>query len=332
MEDNKDININSAIAFYKLSSDNQGRTGMAGAKYQLYQNVVPLTTDISNTGINLFVKDERGTVLELMNGVSAGFSDNKTENKDDGDKTHDINKRPKDDTSDDDDKSNGDEEKQAACTYEIAQPRLIISNTNENQSSMTINGKEIKIKSGQIWMDRQICNYAATPKGRELYCGNWMTLLLDDGFSIVLASIWREKPGEKGVKPLVWQSGTDLGRPPILSEGNVYYPLPDSIKKYYQRNNGGKFLTENNFTVNILNAKEPDQSPHWKSGLSGNTYCTAWKVDINLDGNYERSLYVYALVDKCENGNFWEGATLIYADKQKTKLIGNGWSEQMGYN
>ena len=150
--------------------------------------------------------------------------------------------------------------------------------------------------------------------------------------AIVLANIWSKNAVPRD-KYLVWQSGDKLKRPPILGEGNVYYPLPKTRKEYYQMRGGGTFLTTDDFSINILNAEDPNQSPHWESKLTGNTYCTAWAIDFKNIWNNPRTLYLFAFVDSCEVGtNFWEGAVYIYTDEERKNLCGTGWVEQAGYN
>ena len=220
-------------------------------------------------------------------------------------------------------------------TYDVAQPILKVY----GKSTLTIDGKEIDIKSGEFWMDRQIYDYHLTKTGDlPLYVGTWIHLRLsglngddDNQYSFALVNIWSNTYPVDTDDHYIWQSGTESGYSPILAEGNVFYPIPDKIEKYYQMNNGGKYLDSGDFAINILNTSNPSESPHWTSPTTGNTYTTAWKIDIKVD--YSFTVYMFAMVDQCEFGNtIWEGATLIYSDPEQTELIGYGWAEQMGYN
>ena len=147
--------------------------------------------------------------------------------------------------------------------------------------------------------------------------------------AIALASIWSKAAVTEYP---VWQSGTKLGRPPYLAEGNVYYPLPKTRREYYKMKGGGKFLTSGDFDINILDTKNPDNSPHFTT-KGGVTFGTAWAIDINNVWGIPRTFYLFAFVDGCENGpNGWEGAVYIYTDKGRKHLCGTGWVEQEGYN
>ena len=125
--------------------------------------------------------------------------------------------------------------------------------------------------------------------------------------------------------------------------GNLYFPVGDAPQA-----NGGIGLSRENrcsrsewdFDVNIL---EPgnDESPHWTSKLSGHTYATAWEIEFSgraTAHGLPPKLYVFAVSDNCEivplskDGAFFEGAALVYADKERTQLLGQAFVEQMGFN
>ncbi len=247
-------------------------------------------------------------------------------------------------------------------SYECAQPMLNII----PGGTIRIDGDDFTIDKGQLWMDRQMLAGAIGGSniplseekhllrwfesnrqmlGKSLYTGNWMSVTLNNGFSLVLVEFWKQHPEQ-------WVSGTQIGRPENnpLSEGfgNIYYSN-DYARQY---GNGGRFLRprltleqtaeEWDYDVNLLapgnNAKN---SPRWKSPQSGITYATAWHIEFSpllhikeLPGE----LFLFAL---CENSEiilskenaFFEGAAFAcQAPDPKSKIIGQAFVEQMGYN
>jgi hypothetical protein len=76
------------------------------------------------------------------------------------------------------------------------------------------------------------------------------------------------------------------------------------------------------------------------SPLSKHTYATAWQIDFAphlRDDGLPETAYVYAVSDNCENlvpltGGYFEGAALVYADKDKKQVLGHVFVEQMRFN
>eukprot|EP01084_Bolivina_argentea_P071559 130058_1 len=305
-------------AYYTLSADNTGILGMKGAQYRLFHE-----SDTNNIGIDLYITDTCGTNMEMLYGNTLGFVVNPDPVTQSVDNCNDQYDNKCDDIPD-------------GATYQVTQPILQVYNNKAQQSSITIDGKRIAIKSGEFWHDRQIYDYTLAKSSSEpLYVGTWMTLRLNQGINsdvyvYSLLHLWSNIWPVPVEDHMVWQSGTETGYPPISIQGNVLYPEPEKFDKYYSMNNGGKFLGEGDLTINILNTDNPDESPHWTSSETGITYSTAWKVDITVD--YSFTVYVFAMLDKCEFTGIWECAAMIYADSERKNLISYGWVEQMGFN
>ncbi len=244
-------------------------------------------------------------------------------------------------------------------SYEFAEPLLDVES-----GSITLGDRSYAITGGNLWLDRQVITPIAPPVAElpvwppsdvaalatvltdagttsPLYCGDWMTIKLDCGPTIVLATFWQ--PAAEGEQQ--WFTGTATGRPPLGGVGTIYFP-PDETSL-----NGGlgiigahadikTVITDDvDFDLNVFDPNDAESSPHWQSPVSGNTYATAWQLRfaarlraMQVPG----AMYVRALVDGCEVdmlGNFfYEGAALVYADKALTQRIGTAYVEQMGFN
>ena len=140
-------------------------------------------------------------------------------------------------------------------------------------------------------------------------------------------------------------TGTAVGRLPKQGFGNLYLPVHSTAPQ----GNGGLALTPRtalsgddwDFDLNILDPEEPAQSPHWKSPTSGKTYATAWRIDFAPRAQRQGLppvLYLHTVSDNCEiipatpSGAFFEGAALVYADRERQRRIGQAFVEQMGFN
>jgi hypothetical protein len=316
---------------YLSDASNKHPLGHVGSKYSIeahgqgYKNGDVKKLDCSYS-ILLNVEDQRGTVMEGISGYvgpemfAGGNAD-------------------------------------APASYECAQPHLKIQT-----GTLVIDGKTHNINKGYLWLDRQMVDSKPTGNGtksinkedaekptnaeelksylaknpiapKSLYLGDWMSFVLDNGIIIVLAEFWQKpKPGEKQ-----WITGTKVGKPPLNGFGNLYFPLDTKTPPM----NGGMGLRSGwDFEVNILYPKDPQNSPHWKSPISGNTYATAWQIDFAprfTKYGIPEKLYVFAICENCEilpplGGAFFEGAALVYADKEKTQPLGHVFVEQMGFN
>ncbi len=245
----------------------------------------------------------------------------------------------------------------APASYECAQPILAI----QSGGTLAIDNVTRTIDRGYLWLDRQMI---ATPKNaqsgtppvhgsakglkqrllrkslatKSLYVGDWMGFVFESGLVMVLVEFWRKSDPQ-------WITGTKVDKPPKEGFGNLYYPAGrDTINA-----NGGRRLrpklsphdAEWDYDINILIPERPDRSPHWQSPLSGKAYATAWQIDFSERLGHEglpRTIYVYAVSDNCEilmidkQDAFFEGAALVYADKERTTLIGHVFVEQMGFN
>lgn len=209
--------------------------------------------------------------------------------------------------------------------------------------SIDFQGKKTTIKEGWIWLDRQVITYKdgegplknltqdsvkknpkTVPKQYTLYTGNWIACVLPEtNTSFYVACGWPEvdKKGEQ------WKVGSELGIPEKWKIGAVWGP-PGSIP---QGENIG-----DNFSLNIKDSSKPEKSPHWKSNVTGNTYCSAWKLTLNKTYNgIPNTLYFEYFRQDCETvpitgAAFMECAAKVYDSNMKQ--IGWGWVEQMGQN
>ncbi len=261
----------------------------------------------------------------------------------------------------------GDDSTFGSPSFEFAQPRLRIES-----GTLTLNGSPRTITGGMLWLDRQVLTNPPSNTSRQhitgdglnsselitsvinnpaklkpLYLGSWMGITLQNGVSMVLSCFWQ--PAAQG--KLQWKTGTLLGLPPLMANGNIYFTLDEDLRRVP---NGGSYLRGHelndpnpevfDFDVNILNPNKPDDSPHWKSPLSGSTYSNGWW--IRIDPKWQQyglpeNLYIRAMVSGCENAlpspqlplnTFWEGAATVYADSELKQVIGHAFVEQMGFN
>lgn len=279
--------------------------------------------------ITLFMRDKRGVVMEGDNGyVGPAMFDDVTTSFDNS-------------------------------SYECAQPNLAVSG-----GMITVAGEKHEVTSGTLWMDRQMLHpmggageqaplkitkaaelVSAVSKtahgGKALYCGNWIGLTLDNGICLALAVFWNEKPN-------LWQSGTDLGHPPKAGFGNLYLPTSMDVKstveapfRLYPRLSATDESFD--FDINILDTVPGtiDGSPHWKSDISGITYCSAWRITfgprLTAIKGFPKEIILRADVRNTENllpellQCFSEGAATVF-EVEKSTSIGRAFVEQMGFN
>jgi len=240
-------------------------------------------------------------------------------------------------------------------SYECAQPHLQI----RGGGSIVIDGKSHAIDGGYLWLDRQMVappasgatsaapsgadglkQYIATsaPQAKQLYLGDWMGFVLNDGHVIVLAEFWRKSSPQ-------WITGTMTCKPPKNGFGNLYFPIDGTTPQM----NGGMGLRprkslqdeEWDYDVNILDPTDPASSPHWKSPISQKTYATAWQIAFSpalTARGLPQTLYVFAVSDNCEiitlgnDSAYFEGAAKVYADRERTRFLGHAFVEQMGFD
>jgi hypothetical protein len=236
-----------------------------------------------------------------------------------------------------------------AATYEYAQAKLEITG-----GSIVIGGASHELTGGNLWLDRQVKTNppsaesapalpdparldAALAKTAELYCGDWMSIKLDGGPTVVVATFWQ--PAKAGA--LQWITGTLVNLPPTAGFGTVYLPAD------VDGSNGGTWLRGSqgaspsfDFDINILRPHDPASSPHWQSPQTSITYSNGWWVRFApflSELGVPQNLYIRALVSGCENrmpgdDNYWEGSADVYADEALQHRIGTAFVEQMGFN
>lgn len=311
--------------FDYLQSASQGApVGTPGSRYGLavqgrgyVTGADSAVTRPAHYAVDLTLADRRGTVME---GLSGYVGPSMFENDDIG-----------------------------LSSYECAQPVLRIE-----RGGITLDDRVHAITGGTLWLDRQMIAKAAgdgtptasvsaalrgqTPSPRELYLGDWIAVTLDDGLSLALALFWQPSNPQ-------WITGTAVGRPPKQGFGNLYLPVRGTAPQ----GNGGLALTPRtamsgddwDFDLNLLEPEEPARSPHWTSPASGKTYATAWRIDFAPRAQQQglpSVLYLHTVSDNCEiipatpSGAFFEGAALVYADRERRRRIGQAFVEQMGFN
>ncbi|HEX5182059.1 MAG TPA: hypothetical protein VFW19_02790 [Allosphingosinicella sp.] len=317
---------------YDARASRGARLGMPGSRYALSAEGRGLiaaadtaATRPARYGMALDLVDDRGTVMEGHSGyVGSGmFADGGV----------------------------------GLDSYECAQPVLRVSG-----GTLTIDGAERRIAGGTLWLDRQLIARAAPgsasgdqaaarrrgalraalrgelPGAQPLYVGDWIGLTLDDGRSLALAEFWQKSTPQ-------WITGTGVGKPPRHGFGNLYFPRDLDAPQA----NGGLALKARtaevsddwDFDLNLLDPRDPGASPHWTSPASNKTYATAWRIDFApraQRAGLPPTLYLRALSDNCEiipstaDAAFFEGAALVYADRDFRRRLGQAFVEQMGFN
>ena len=215
-------------------------------------------------------------------------------------------------------------------SYEYAAPCLTI----QEGSTITMNGEEIQLAAGNLWLDRQtilpvgqnhqeliMTSPSSSGKPKPLYTGNWFVVHMNDKTIYNLVFIWPEKPEQ-------WIVGTKVV-PPVypLSKIGLEYPAVSTWNESSPVQ-GVNVLKSTEFDMNILQPEHPSLSPHWKSPKSGQTYCSAWHLRIK-----EKVYTIRAIIPGSEvflGTYFFEGAAIL-TDENGCK-VGNVFAEQMGYN
>jgi len=234
-------------------------------------------------------------------------------------------------------------------SYECAQPILRIAG-----GTLSIDDRRHRVTGGTLWLDRQlIARPANAPKPRgalraalrgeadspkQLYVGDWIGITLDDGRSLAVAEFWQPSSPQ-------WVTGTGVGKPPRHGFANLYFPHDPNGPQ----GNGGLALRARttatcedwDFDLNILHPSKREESPHWTSPETGRTYATAWRIDFGpraQSAGLPPVLYLRAISDNCEivpagpDSAFFEGAALVYADREYRRRLGQAFVEQMGFN
>lgn len=267
-----------------------GTLGLRNATYKVTMN--DTTNDVS---VSLLLRDTFGMVFE---GASGAYP-----------------KNPQDEYS-----------------LEFAMPSLVI----EEGSSITMKGETVSLSKGRLWLDRQTLrksrffgkDFSASqpdqsePDNKSLYIGNWLAVTIDQT-QYMIAFFWDQQTPQ-------WKVGRKLDPPvnPNCTIGLEYLPLTAwDGKSPFQ---GINVLKSDEFDLNILNPDDPDNSPHWVSPTSHNTYCSAWQLRIR-----EKVYIVRVLIPSSEitlyNESFFEGAATVH-EESSGEEVGNAFVEQMGYN
>ena len=226
-------------------------------------------------------------------------------------------------------------------TYEYALPSLNIM----NESYIILNDVKYKLVDGNIWLDRQMIALApalesASQKlksklfslrhhsavGEELYNGDWLAIVMNNKTVYELGFYWPLKKNQ-------WIVGDKLNPPiPPLKKYGVKYPYSSEWVNWIgiPAIQGVSVLDQDEFNLNIFNPSNPSLSPHWKSSISGQTYCTKWQIELD-----NKQYIMTALVPESEvtggTGYFYEGITTITDSKDPSgQPVGYAMIEQMG--
>ena len=213
--------------------------------------------------------------------------------------------------------------KTASSSLEYALPSLTI----QSGSSITIDGTKTTLGGGSLWLDRQTISHSVSHFNQPLYTGNWLAITMNDNTVYNLVFFWPTKNKQ-------WQVGSEL-QPPVYPTGRIgleYPSLPGWQGQSLPPANGVIVLGQDEFDLNLLNADDPNNSPHWTSPTSNNTYSTAWRLMIK--GNIY-SMKAWVPKSEVSGGlggsiHFFEGAASIY--NHEGEEVGHAFVEEMGYN
>ena len=215
-------------------------------------------------------------------------------------------------------------------SFEFAMPSLTIK---YGGGTITMNGETATLAGGNLWLDRQTIGGPSgqgfatsllprSVKSKPLYTGNWLAVNMNDTTVYNLVFFWPPQPEQ-------WKVGSELHPPvnPIYKIGIEYPPCPQSHPPV----NGVNVLGQDDFDLNILKPHDTSQSPHWKSPMSNNTYCSAWQLKIK-DKVYTMTAWVRG--SEVDLGTyFFEGAASIWEIDGGIEVeVGRAFVEQMGYN
>jgi hypothetical protein len=295
--------VGSTTTDFKLES---GKLGFPGAVYS-----IQLTS--SNLLVSIRVKDRFGMILEGASGAIGTTS------------------------------------------YEFAMPVLTILAGSTLSFFKAESWETVELISGNLWLDRQttkprgsnpshpltlaevtlppvksltgmrqwlrLNGKALVSPRTELYVGNWLGLVMNDGAVYAIVFFWPSKAKQ-------WQVGTRLGVPPT-NKTCLAYPPVLSVEPPKRDNPTQGVRVLDSFDLNIYDARHPDASPHWTSPKSGQTYCTKWLLEIG------KEVYILTLINEGAEVNlagsaFGEGAATLH--NQDGSLAGHAFVEQMGYN
>jgi hypothetical protein len=201
-------------------------------------------------------------------------------------------------------------------SLEFAMPSLSI----KSGSTVTIENETTTLTAGRLWLDRQTLS-KGPPKGRALYCGNWIPIRMNDGTHYNLVFLWPTKKDQ-------WIVGSQLN-PPVEPLHTIGLEYP-SLEGWDGRTpiQGINVLDSTEFDLNILDTSDPSKSPHWTSKKTGQTYCNAWRMQIK-GKNYTMQVLAPDSEIACGTPAFFEGAARITDDNGIE--VGRAFVEQMGY-
>ena len=227
-------------------------------------------------------------------------------------------------------------------TYEYALPSLNIM----NESYIVLNDVKYNLVDGNLWLDREMIKYTPvlgstsqklnsklfplhhqSATGKELYVGDWFAIVMNNKTVYEMLVFWPPKKNQ-------WIVGDKLIPPiPPLQKYGVKYPYSSDWMNWkgMPAMQGVIALDQSEFNVNIFDPSNPSLSPHWKSPVSGQTYCTKWQLQIG-----DKQYVMTSLVPESETtggtGYFYEGIATITDPKDRSgQPLGYAMVEEMGY-
>ena len=227
-------------------------------------------------------------------------------------------------------------------TYEFALPSLNIM----NESYIVLNDTKYNLVDGNIWLDRQMVldapilgstsqklNSKMFPLRRhsgideQLYRGDWLAIVMNNKTVYEVVFLWPRKKNQ-------WIVGDKL-TPPIPPHHKycVKYPYDSDWVNWkgMPAIQGVYVLEQDEFNLNIFNPNNPSLSPHWKSPVSGQTYCTKWQLQLG-----DKQYIMTSLVPEAESTSsteyFHESIAPITDPKDHSgEPVGYAFVEQMGF-
>ena len=228
-------------------------------------------------------------------------------------------------------------------SYEFAMPSTTIM-----RGTITLDGVTTELGGGNLWLDRQaivpppsthhqgishsrssgeqqMAAMLASSTGSQLYTGNWLAVIMNDKTVYTMAFFWPKKRDQ-------WIVGSEL-QPPVNPkyQTGLEYPLLTSLPNWDLKSpvQGVNVLDSSEYDLNILFPLDPNESPHWTSPTTHQTYCSAWKLRIRNQVYNMTAFVPESEVSFVAGVAFFEGAAIISDDSDHQ--VGFAFVEQMGY-
>ena len=223
-------------------------------------------------------------------------------------------------------------------TYEFALPSLNIM----KGSYITLNDVKYNLVDGNLWLDRQTSLYVPISgsnqksklfplhnqltAGSALYTGTWLAIVMNDKTVYEMIFNWTIKEDQ-------WIVGDKLDPPyPPVNKLGVKYPYKSEWMNWIgmPAMQGVSVLDWDEFDLNIFDPNNPSLSPHWKSPISNQTYCTKWQLKMVKE--YVLTALIPESEIKCGKDYYFEGIAIISdPNDPSNQPVGHVFVEQMGF-